>query len=117
MNTNATIGPTIRITGEVIASEPLLLAGHVDGSIEVSGHGVIVSASGRLEGRITADTVVVEGTVNGRLDAVGRIVVRETANIEGELFAPSVSLADGALVHGRVETAAGRGGKVVSLAS
>jgi cytoskeletal protein CcmA (bactofilin family) len=116
MNSNAAIGPTIRIKGEVHASEPLLIEGHVDGSIEVSGHGVILSASGRLEGHITADTVVVEGTVNGRLDAAGRIVVRETANIQGELFAPSVSLADGALVLGRVETSGARA-KVIPLAS
>jgi cytoskeletal protein CcmA (bactofilin family) len=115
-SSSAAIGPTIRITGEVIASEPLLVAGHVDGTIEVSGHGVILSASGRLEGHVTADTVVVEGTVNGRLDAVGRIVVRETATIEGELRAPSVSLADGALVRGRVETSGARA-KFISLAS
>jgi cytoskeletal protein CcmA (bactofilin family) len=105
----AHIGPSIHIKGEVTAHEPLTIAGHVDGSVQVNGHGVTVAAGGRVKADVSADTIVIDGNVTGRLSAGARIVVRETARIEGDLVAPAVSLADGATVHGRVETA-GRNG-------
>lgn len=106
MDSIAVIGPSIRIKGEVTAREPLTIAGHVDGTIDVDGHALTVDASGRIHANVKAHTIVISGTVSGRLDAGARIVVRETATIEGELTAPAVSLADGATVHGKVETAA-----------
>ena len=105
MDTPAHIGPSIRIKGEITASEPLTIAGIVDGSVEVQGHPLTIVAGGRVSATLVADTIVVGGSVNGRLNAGARIVVRDTATIEGDLSAPTVSLADGATVHGRVQTA------------
>ena len=101
----AQIGPSIRIKGEVTACEPLTIAGHVDGTVAVEGHPLTIVAGGQVTADLVAHTIVVGGTVNGRLSAGTRIVVRETANIEGDLSAPSVSLAAGATVHGHVQTA------------
>jgi len=116
MTSTAQIGPSIHIKGEVTAQEPLTIAGHVDGSVQVSGHALTVSAEGRVDADIDADTIVVGGHVHGNLQAGSRIVVHPTATIEGDLCAPAISLADGANVKGRVETAA-RTKKVLSLAS
>ena len=79
-------------------------------------HASSVSPEGRVNANIDADTIVVGGRVHGKLQAGSRIVVHQTATIEGDLTAPAVSLADGATVQGRVETAA-RTKKVLSLAS
>lgn len=105
MESIAKIGASIRIKGEVTSREPLTIAGHVEGTIDADGHAVTVEEGGKVTATITADTIVVAGQVNGSLMAAGHIVVRESAAIEGELSAPSVSVADGALLHGRVETA------------
>jgi cytoskeletal protein CcmA (bactofilin family) len=104
METAAHIGPSIRIKGEVSAREPLTIAGHIDGSIAIEGHAVTIVAGGDVTANVTAETIVVAGAVHGRLSAAARIVVRETATIEGDLAAPAVSLADGAAVRGRIET-------------
>lgn len=104
MDAIAHIGASIRIKGEVTAREPLTIAGHVDGSVVVEGHSVTIAASGQVTATVAADTIVVAGAVNGRLQANARIVVRETAVVEGDITAPSVSLAEGATVHGRIET-------------
>jgi cytoskeletal protein CcmA (bactofilin family) len=106
MDTSARIGSSIHIKGQIVAREPLTIAGHVDGTIEVTDHALTVSPGGQINADIVAHTIVVGGRVNGNLLAGARIVVRETANIEGDLSAPAVSLAEGATVHGRVETAA-----------
>jgi len=116
MTSTAQIGPSIHIKGEVSAQEPLTIAGHVDGTVQVNGHSLTVSPEGRVNATINADTIVVGGRVHGKLQAGSRIVVHQTATIEGDLTAPAISLADGATVQGRVETAA-RTAKVLSLAS
>ena len=105
MEMPAQIGPSIRIKGEITASEPLTIAGSVDGSIEVVGHPLTVVAGGRVAATLVADTIVVGGSVKGPLNASARIVIRDTATIEGDLSAPSVSLAEGATLRGRVQTA------------
>jgi cytoskeletal protein CcmA (bactofilin family) len=104
----AQIGPSIRIKGQVFAEEPLTIAGHVSGSIDASGHPVIVTDSGDVAADIIAHTIVIGGNVHGNLLANGRIVVNKTATIAGDLSAPAVSVDDGALVQGRLEIAGRR---------
>jgi cytoskeletal protein CcmA (bactofilin family) len=104
MDATAHIGPSIRIKGSVTAQEPLTIAGQVDGTVEVKGHALTVAPDAKLKATLTADTIIVSGTVTGSLQAAARIVVRETASIEGDLSAPAIGLADGATLHGRVET-------------
>jgi cytoskeletal protein CcmA (bactofilin family) len=116
MNSAAHIGPTIRIKGELISREPLTIAGHLDGTIDADGHAVTVVAGSQINATLSADTIVVGGSVKGKLRAASRIVVHQSAHIEGELTAPAVSLAEGATIHGRVETAE-RKKPALSLAS
>jgi cytoskeletal protein CcmA (bactofilin family) len=105
METIATIGPSIHIKGDVTSCEPLLISGQVEGTVSVDGHALSVDGSGRLTATVMADTIVVSGWVSGNLRAGARIVVRDTATIDGDISAPIVTLAEGATVHGRVETA------------
>ena len=111
----AYIGPSIHITGEVAADEPLTIAGRVSGPITVSGHVLTIEAGARTEADIIADTILISGDSHGCLTATVRIVVGGTATIEGTLSAPTISVADGARVHGRVE-AEGRPGTTLRLA-
>jgi cytoskeletal protein CcmA (bactofilin family) len=108
MNCVAHIGPSIHITGQISAQEPLTIAGHVTGTIDVTGHPVVVTDSGHIAADIVAHTIVIGGNVNGKLLADGRIVVNKTATFAGDLSAPAVSVDDGALVQGRLEIAGRR---------
>jgi len=108
MDATANIGPSIRIKGDVSAREPLTIEGHVTGSIDLSGHELTVTEEARIDADVVAHTIIVGGNVNGRLSAEGRIVVHQTAKIEGDLSAPAVKVDDGALLHGRVEVAGRR---------
>ena len=103
MDTCAQIGPSIHIKGDVTAHEPLTIAGHVEGTVDVSGHKLTVTQAAQITADVVAHTVIVAGTINGSVSADGRIVVEQTATIEGELSAPSVSVDDGARLHGRCE--------------
>jgi cytoskeletal protein CcmA (bactofilin family) len=104
MNSTWHVGPTISIKGEVISQEPLTIAGHVDGSVEVVGHALTIAEGGKVTATLLAKTIVVSGAVKGSLCAKDTIVVGETAVVEGDLAAPAVRLADGAVVQGRIDT-------------
>jgi cytoskeletal protein CcmA (bactofilin family) len=108
MESVAQIGPSIRIKGQIFAQEPLTIAGHVTGTIDVTGHPLVVTDSGHIAADIVAHTIVIGGSVNGKILADGRIVVNKTATFEGDLSAPAVSVHDGALVQGRLEIAGRR---------
>ena len=97
------IGPSIHIKGDLTAHEPLTIAGRIDGSVNAAGHRLIVTEAGSITADIVAHTIVVGGHISGSLDTDGTIIVKRTANIEGNLSAPSVSVDDGAQVQGRFE--------------
>lgn len=104
MNAMSQIGKTISIKGEVISKEPLTIEGHVDGSVEAAGYVLTIAEGGKATATLLADTIVVGGAVKGSLCANDKILVGETAVIEGDLTAPGVRLAEGAQVQGRIDT-------------
>ena len=104
MNMSASIGQSIRIKGEITAREPFLVAGHIEGTIEVDGHTLTIAEGANVAATATADTVVIQGTVKGAMSAASKIVVQPSAKIEGEFSAPSISIVDGATVQGRIQT-------------
>lgn len=108
MDAVAQIGPSIHITGEVSAQEPLTIAGHVVGTIDLTGHPLTLTDSAQVKADIVADTIVVRGNVRGKLSAGARIVMNKTAIFSGNLSAPAVSVDDGAQLQGRLEIAGRR---------
>jgi len=103
MSQPAHIGSSIVIKGEITASEPLVIAGRVEGSIDVSGHEVTVAQGGHLHGDVTTDALVIAGTLRGEVVASRRVEIRSTADVEGSITAPAVAVADGAFVCAKVQ--------------
>gem|GEM_PF-4030589 len=79
----------------------LEVAGRVQG--QLIGQVVHVAASGQVEGGITADDVHVSGTVEGPIRAA-RVQVANEGQALGGIQAPSISLADGCTIHGRLDS-------------
>jgi cytoskeletal protein CcmA (bactofilin family) len=100
----AGIGKSIRIKGDIVAREPFLIAGRVEGTVAVDQHTLTIAHGASVDAAITAETMVIEGSVLGDLAAISKIAILATANLEGECSAPIVSIADGAVVQGKIET-------------
>lgn len=113
MTTTAYIGKTIRIKGTITADEPFTVAGTVEGTVTVSGGALTVTAEGTLNADAKADTILVEGTAKGTLTAATRVTLRNTANVTGEIHAPVLAVAEGATIHGKINT----GGRKKPLAA
>jgi cytoskeletal protein CcmA (bactofilin family) len=96
-------GETIVIKGDISASEDLDIAGLVEGSIAVEGRVLTLAAGSRVVGTIAASSVIVSGTVEGRIDAGARLEVRNTAIIDGDLSTPALLVADGAKLKATIQ--------------
>ena len=117
MHERAGVGSTVVIKGELTAHEDVVIAGRVEGLINVTGHLVVVEAGAHVAGDITATGIVVAGTVEGSLIAEERIQVQTGADLQGDVSAPRVVVADGALVNGRIETVAAAAPRELRAAS
>jgi cytoskeletal protein CcmA (bactofilin family) len=95
------LGPTLRFKGELHADEELLIRGQIEGSITHSQR-ITVCGEGIVKANIRAQTIVVEGTVEGDLYAEKAVQIKDTARLKGNVQAPSVSIIEGAQFNGGV---------------
>lgn len=74
----------------------------VEGNIQAELHGrqITVGEKGTVQGSIAADLVDVRGRVSGTIMGA-RVVLHPSAEVEGDIHAKSLSVADGASFEGR----------------
>jgi cytoskeletal protein CcmA (bactofilin family) len=96
------LGPTLHFKGELHADEELLIKGRIEGSITHSQR-VTVCPEGTVTANVRAQVIIVEGTVNGDLQAEKSVMVKETAKLRGNITAPNVSIVEGAHFNGGID--------------
>ena len=106
------IGSTIVIKGDITAAEDLVISGRVEGSIVVAGHVLRIGLGAEVMGEVQARAIVVCGKAFGKLSADERLDLQETADVEAELSAPALRIADGAIFNGKAETKNGARSKL-----
>jgi cytoskeletal protein CcmA (bactofilin family) len=96
------LGPTLYFKGDLSAEEDLLILGRVEGSITHTQR-LTVGPQGTVKANIRAQLIIVEGTVDGDLQADKSVFVKEGAKVVGNIFAPTVSILEGAAFSGRID--------------
>lgn len=96
------LGPSLVFKGDLTADEDLLIQGRVEGSITHTQR-LTVGPAGTVAAHIHAHVIVVEGTVDGDLQAEKSVFVKESAKVRGNIFAPSVSILEGACFCGNID--------------
>src|SRR6202051_3741053 len=96
------LGPTLYFKGDLSAEEDLLKQGRVEGSITHTQR-LTVGPQGTVKANIRAQLIIVEGTVDGDLTAEKSVFVKESARVVGNIFAPTVSILEGAAFSGRID--------------
>jgi cytoskeletal protein CcmA (bactofilin family) len=102
------IGRTTRVRGRITGEVDLDVQGFVDGEIAVGGD-VTIDAHGMVGGGVRGRRLVVRGAVKGDLHGEEAIALEDGARVVGDVRAPRVAIAPGALVRGFVETGEGSG--------
>ena len=100
---SAWIGKGVRINGEVISAEDLLIDGRIDGTITVRDHHLIIGSQAEITADVIARRVTVRGMVVGNITASERLQITETGSVDGTVRTPRLAMLDGAVLSGRVE--------------
>ncbi len=101
--TEATIGRSITIRGDVTGDEDLVIQGRVDGKVDLEKHSVTVGPEGRVKADIAGRTVTIEGEVDGNVRGQEQVVLRASSKVTGDIIAPRVVLEDGASFLGSID--------------
>lgn len=99
----AVLSPSIVLRGEVSGDEDLVIEGRVEGKITLRQNVVTVGAKGRVAAEIHARAVLVDGEVDGNVNAEEQVVLRKTSRVRGDVVAPRVTIEDGARFKGSID--------------
>ena len=107
----AWIGQGVIIEGRITSAQDLRIDGKVDGTVELGHHGLIVGAGAAIRADLTARSILISGAVVGNVTATERVDLQPTASIEGDISAPRLAMADGAVVRGNIDARGNRASK------
>jgi cytoskeletal protein CcmA (bactofilin family) len=110
----ATIGPSIRIKGELSGEEDTIIEGLVEGSVNLEKNHLTIGNNGRVNADVRAKTVTILGELRGDVVGNEKVVIRKTGNVRGNIVAPRVSLEEGAMFKGSIEMEPNKAGAATS---
>lgn len=99
----AVIGPSIRIDGDLRGEEDLLIEGEVKGAVQLKDNRLTIGTQGRVKANVIANSIDVEGLMEGDLIGVERVTVRKSAQVKGNIISPRISVEDGARFKGTID--------------
>ncbi|WP_208457988.1 bactofilin family protein [Vreelandella sedimenti] len=96
MSGGSRIGSATHILGRVIADEPVLIKGRLEGTLIAPNHPVSVTASGHVASYLEGNTVDIDGRMVGTLKANTKATLLSRARIQGVVEAPNLECMAGA---------------------
>jgi len=97
------IGKSVQIKGELTGSEDLYLDGSIEGTIDLRDHSLIIGPNGKIKADITARDLVVHGKVEGNVTATGRVELRKSCTLIGNVSTQRIVIEDGAFFKGAID--------------
>lgn len=94
------IGQSINFKGEIHSNENLLVDGSVDGSISIPKHTLVIGSESKVHATIEANSVLIRGQVEGKLNATEKVEISKTGRFKGELITRRFEIHDGAVFVG-----------------
>ena len=91
------IADDLHIKGEVTTSGDIELKGTIEG--EVTCRTLLIAEDAKVEGKATAEKVVVRGTVDGQINGI-RVTLSSSARVTGELVCKALSVDEEAYFDG-----------------
>jgi cytoskeletal protein CcmA (bactofilin family) len=94
------LGRDIVIEGTLSFKETIRVDGCVRGKLISEKGTLIVGEHSTLDADIQVGVAIVRGKINGRMEAAQRIEIHAPAQINGDIFAPSVTIDTGVVFNG-----------------
>jgi cytoskeletal protein CcmA (bactofilin family) len=97
------IGTSIVIKGELSCGEDLYIDGQVEGTIDPKGNRLTIGPHGRVKANVIASAVVVQGKLEGNIQASDRVDLKQSAVVTGNIATQRISIDEGAYFKGGVD--------------
>ncbi len=112
----ANIGKSISIKGDLTGNEDIVIEGTVEGKVNLPDGQLTIGAAGTVKGEIQAKAVVIVGRVVGNVSGLERIEVQGSGVVEGDVAAPRLIVAEGAVLNGTIAMGSQASGSAASTA-
>lgn len=96
------IGARTVVDGAFKSESSIRVCGTVQGEIE-SKHSIIIETEASVTAKVTAETVTVSGAVNGQIFCNGRVEIRPSGRVVGEIHAGTLIMQEGAFFEGHLK--------------
>ena len=99
------LGPDVEIEGKISCEGPIRIDGTCRGIID-GQDSVTVGTSAQIHGAVRAQSLVINGRVEGDLITSGTIAILPKGDIEGKIFTPAggLSISQGGIFQGGLRT-------------
>lgn len=93
--------------GKIISNQPVMVLGAVEGNCEISNL-LTIEEGAKWMGKINADRVVLNGHLIGDVVVTEKLEIGQNAVLEGNVFAASLAIANGAVIKGEITMTSGQ---------
>jgi cytoskeletal protein CcmA (bactofilin family) len=97
------IGKSVVIRGELSGNEDLYIDGDVEGTVTLKESRLTIGPNARVKADVSVRDVVIFGHLTGNVQATGRVDLRPSALVKGDILAGRLSIEESAVLTGRVE--------------
>jgi cytoskeletal protein CcmA (bactofilin family) len=96
------VGKESSIQGTIRSEHSIRIQGAAQGEIE-SKHAVYVEEGATVNAKVTASEITVSGSVDGQIFSTGRVEIKPTGHVTGEINAASLVMQEGAYFDGQMK--------------
>jgi cytoskeletal protein CcmA (bactofilin family) len=96
------IASELTITGKIVGSGHVRIAGRFEGDVHIEGN-LTIDQGAKLTGGIRAESVAVAGEIEGNIEGAATVELLSTGVINGDLKAGTLTVAAGSKMRGRAE--------------
>ncbi len=96
------VGKESSVQGTIRSEHSIRVQGSAQGEIE-SKRAVYVEEGARVNAKVTASEITVSGSVDGQIFSTGRVEIKPTGHVTGEINAASLVMQEGAYFDGQMK--------------
>ena len=97
------IGASLSFNGELHGQEDIMIEGQFQGKIDLKNHNLKIEQGGKVKANVQVKNITINGEVNGNIYASGKVYISKEGQLSGDIYAPRISIADGAQFKGSVK--------------
>jgi cytoskeletal protein CcmA (bactofilin family) len=102
-SSQAQVGKSLHLKGEITGSEDLFIDGEVEGTVELKDNNLTIGPNGNVHADVQARSITILGRLHGNVRAGDKVEIRKTGSLEGDLATARIIIEDGAVFRGSID--------------